>query len=94
NGSDEAQLWETETDGKFVLLIPTNRPEMAAAVTNGNLVLLPKAKAKGNKAAQFQIQLAEASGFDVALTYRIRSVAHPELVLGNGDSGENNARIV
>ena len=94
NGSDEAQLWKVENDGKFVLLIPTNRPDMAAAVQSGNLVLIGKAKAKGNKAAQFQIAQSATQGFDVALTYRFRSVSHPDLVLGNGDSGENNAAIV
>ena len=94
NGSDEAQLWKVENDGKFVLLIPTNRPDMAAAVQSGNLMLIGKAKAKGNKAAQFQIAQSATQGFDVALTYRFRSVSHPDLVLGNGDSGENNAAIV
>ena len=49
NGSDEAQLWETETDGKFVLLIPTNRPEMAAAVTNGNRCCCPRPKPKATR---------------------------------------------
>lgn len=94
NGSDEAQLWKTEQDGKYVLLVPTNRPDMAAAVSQGRLVLIAKQKAKGNHAAQFDVRQAAQSGFDVALTYRIRSVAQPDLVLGNGDSGENNARIV
>ena len=94
NGSDEAQLWKVENDGKFVILIPTNRPDMAAALQSGNLVLIGKAKAKGNKAAHFSIIPSETQGFDVALTYRFRSAAHPDLVLGNGDSGENNAAIV
>lgn len=94
NGSDEAQLWKTEQDGKFLLLVPTNRPDMAAAVSQGRLVLIAKQKAKGNHAAHFTVQQAAQSGFDVALTYRIRSVAQPDMVLGNGDSGENNARIV
>ncbi len=96
NGSDEAQLWKTEpAAGGTVLLVPTNRSDMAAAVRpDGSVALLPKAKAAADKAACFRIAEADKAGFDVALTYRIRSVAHPELVLGNGDSGENNARIV
>lgn len=94
NGSDEAQLWKTEKDGKSLLLVPTNRPDMAAAVQSGRLVLISKVKAKGNKAARFQIAQAAISGFDSDLTYRIRSVKDKSLVLGNGDSGENNARIV
>lgn len=94
NGSDEAQLWKTEKDGKFLLLIPTNRPDMAAAVEQGKLKLISKKKAAGNKAAQFSIEQAAHSGFDVALTYRIRSAHQKGLVLGNGDSGENNAAIV
>ncbi|GFI34141.1 beta-galactosidase [Bacteroidaceae bacterium] len=95
NGSDEAQLWKTETDGDALLLIPTNRPDVAAAVTaDGKVTLIAKSSAKGNKAARFHIRKATAAGFDDALTYRIRSVKHPDMVLGNGDSGENNARIV
>lgn len=95
NGSDEAQLWKTEpAAGGGVLLVPTNRPDMAAAVkADGSVGLLPKAKAAADKTARFRIVEADKAGFDVALTYRIRSVAHPALVLGNGDSGENNARI-
>lgn len=95
NGSDEAQLWKTEEDAEgFTLLIPTNRPEMAAAVEGDKLVLIDKKKAVGNKAARFTIKRAIKSGFDDALTYKIRFVNRPNLVVGNGDSGENNARIV
>lgn len=94
NGSDEAQLWKVVADGKFLNLIPTNRPNMAAAVQGNKLVLINKSKAAGNKAAQFSIEQAAHSGFDADLTYRIRSAKQPDLVLGNGDSGENNAHIV
>ena len=94
NGSDEAQLWKTEAVGQACLLIPTNRPDMAAAAQGNNLVLVAKAQAVKQKNAHFKIERAARAGFDVALTYRIRSVAEPEMVLGNGDSGENNARIV
>ena len=94
NGSDEAQLWKTEKNGKHLLLVPTNRPDMAAAVNNGQLVLINKKQAAGNRAAQFDIAEAEQAGFDVALTYRIRPAADKNLVIGNGNSPENNARIV
>ena len=94
NGSDEAQLWKVQADGKYVLLIPTNRPDMAAAMESNRLVLISKAKASGNKAAQFSIIRTPKQGFDEALTYKFHSVKHPDLVLGTGDSGENNARIV
>ena len=94
NGSDEAQLWNTVPDGNALLLVPTNRPTVAAACVGDKLVLLPVEKARGNRTAHFSIERAERAGFDVSLTYRIRSVAQPSLVLGNGDSGENNARIV
>ena len=94
NGSDEAQLWKTEAVADGVLLVPANRPDMAAAAQGNQVVLLPKAQATANKLAHFKVVQARRAGFDVALTYRIRSVAQPDCVLGNGDSGENNARIV
>ena len=68
NGSDEAQLWKTEKNGKYLTLVPTNRPDMAAADSYKQLVLIKKSQANGNKAAQFEIRQAEHSGFDVALT--------------------------
>ena len=96
NGSDEFQLWKTEkATGNFVYLVPSNQPTKAAVLqANGNLALIDKAKAQGNRKAMFEIKPSAVSGFDNDITYRIRSVAHPELVLGNGDSGENNVRIV
>lgn len=91
NGSDEAQLWKY-ADG---LLVPTNNPGRALAVaSDGTFVTIDRAKAATDKSARFVIQPARAAGFDDALTYVIRSVGQPRLVLGNGDSGENNARIV
>ena len=91
NGSDEAQLWKVEGD----LLIPTNNPSVVLAVAkDGSFTTIPKAQAAQTKGAHFNIRAAEAAGFDDALTYRIRCAAQPKLVLGNGDSGENNARIV
>lgn len=90
NGSDEAQLWRYENG----MLIPTNRPDMVMAAQNGKLILIAKNKAANNKAAQFKIEQSKYAGFDDALTYLIRSAKDNSLVLGNGDSGENNARIV
>lgn len=97
NGSDEAQLWQTEPLGRdgLCLLVPANRPDMAAALArDGSLRLVAKDRARTDRTAHFALRQAALSGFDVALTYRIRSAAHPDRVLGNGDSGENNARIV
>lgn len=94
NGSDEAQLWKVVPEGSAYNLIPTNNPTKVAVVQGNQIVLIDKSKAVGNKAALFTISQASHSGFDTDLTYRIRSVKDADYVLGNGDSGENNARIV
>ena len=91
NGSDEAQLWLIEDN----LLIPTNRSDMAVCLSDkGELLLIKKEEAQKNRNAQFTFQLSEQAGFDDDLTYIIRSYTQPKVVIGNGDSGENNARIV
>ena len=91
NGSDEAQLWKYENG----LLIPTNSPELALAKgQGGTLVVVKKEVALKHKAAQFRFEVSKYAGFDDNLTYRIASVGEPGKVLGNNDSGENNARIV
>lgn len=90
NGSDEAQLWKFE-DG---LLIPANSPHVAVAKSKNALVLIKKEAALNRKAAQFRIEESKYAGFDDNLTYRIRSASFPDIVLGNNDSGENNARII
>lgn len=94
NGSDEAQLWKTVPDGKFINLVPTNRADMAVAVKDKHLILIPRQKATGNSAAQFKVMEAAHAGFDTDLTYRIHVAGKPGWVLGNNDSGENNARII
>ena len=94
NGSDEAQLWKVVASGNAFNLIPTNNPTKAVAVQGNQLVLIDKSKALGNNAAAFTFVEATHSGFDADLTYRIRSAKYTDLILGNGDSGENNARIV
>lgn len=94
NGSDEAQLWKLEPDGDGFLLVPTNRPDRAAAVAqDGSIALIAKTQAASNAKARFTLRQAQQAGFDDALTYRIRLAAQPGYVLSNGDSGENNARI-
>ena len=90
NGSDEAQLWKYENG----LLIPSNTPSVAVAKSKNGLVLISKEKAAGLKAAQFRFEVSKYAGFDDNLTYLIRTATNPEIVLGNGDSGENNSRIV
>lgn len=91
NGSDEAQLWSIEDD----MLIPTNRPDVVAASNSkGGIILIEKSKAAKNKAAKFKIEESAYAGFDDNLTYLIRSASNRDIVLGNGDSGENKARIV
>lgn len=90
NGSDEAQLWKFENG----LLIPTNNPTVAAIKEkDGSIGLIAKEKAENNPAARFTITESDFAGFDDNLTYRIRSAADTGLLLGNGDSGGNNARI-
>ena len=90
NGSDEAQLWKME-DG---MLIPSNSPNSAVAKSKSGLVLITKERAATLKAAKFRFEPSKYAGFDNNLTYLIHSASNPEIVLGNGDSGENNSRIV
>ena len=90
NGSDEAQLWLVEGN----LLIPTNRADMAACINSkGELILIKKGQAKNNKNAKFTFKASAQAGFDDDLTYLIRSYDQKKTVLGNNDSGENNAHI-
>lgn len=55
NGSDEAQLWKTVEQEGGLWLVPTNRPDMVAAVSGGKATLIPKTQAAGNKACLFEI---------------------------------------
>lgn len=90
NGSDEAQLWTITPAGKGKFtLSPTNGPKLAMAMQGGKLVLTDK-----SRAGKFDIRLSDKVGFDSQLTYRLHPAGQPEKVLGNGDSGEGNARIV
>ena len=61
NGSDEAQLWQIEGN----IIIPTNNPEMAlSSDKDGNLFLIPKKEAKGNKFAEFAFATFDATTSD------------------------------
>ena len=95
NGSDEAQLWKVETMDNGVLLIPANRPTVAMCrEKNGVLSLIALEDARTKKAAAFCISETMEYGFDADAAYRIHPFDNPDFSLGNGDSGENNARIV
>lgn len=96
NGSDESQLWSLiDLKNGHTGLVPANRPDVMLTVEkNGTLKLVPHTTASGNLQAHFLISPSAVAGFDDDLTYRIRSISHPELVLGNNDNGGNNARIV
>ena len=61
NGSDEAQLWQV--DGN--LIIPANNPEMAmASDKDGNMMLIPKSEANGNKYAEFAYATFDSANAD------------------------------
>ena len=78
-----------------LLLVPANRPEVAMyRESNGTLSLIPVAEARTKNASAFRIAESLEYGFDADATYRIHPFGQRELSLGNGDSGENNARIV
>lgn len=64
-----------------------------ANATPGRLKLIDKEAAKKDKSAYFTFEQSKVAGFDAELTYQFVSVAHDGMVLGNGDSGDNNARI-
>ena len=91
NGSDEAQLWKFENG----LLIPANSPTLAVAKgKGGTLIVIKRERAESMRAAKFKIEASQVAGFDDDLTYQISPANNPGKVLGNGDSGENNAHIV
>ena len=78
-----------------LLLVPANRPEVAMyRESNGTLSLIPVAEARTKNASAFRIAESIVYGFDADATYRIHPFGQPGMSLGNGDSGENNARIV
>lgn len=94
NGSDENQMWRTESVKGGFLLLPANRTNMAIALNGTSFTLIPKASALNNKQAIFTTQRAVASGFDEAACYVVRSVVQPNLVLGTNNSFENGAHIL
>ena len=99
NGSDEAQLWKVEIfQGKMrgaVVLVPANRPEVAMCrEANGTLSLIPVVEARTKNASAFRIDESAEYGFDDDATYRIYPYGQVGLSIGNGDNGQNNARII
>lgn len=94
NGSDEAQLWKLKETDKGTQLTPTNAPaKVICTDKQGSLVLSQSPKADNLTAAVLKFQKADIPGFTDEQTFLIHSHKQPELVLGNGNSGENNARI-
>ena len=90
NGSDEAQLWKYENG----MLIPTNNPYVAMVKGKGGVLFLTdRMSVENHKAAQFTFEESEVAGFDDDAIYRFRAANDTTIVLGNGDSGENNAAI-
>ena len=78
-----------------LLLVPANRPEVAMyRESNGTLSLIPVAEARTKNASAFRIAESLEYGFDADATYRIHPFGQRELSLGNGDNGQNNARII
>ncbi len=94
NGSDESQLWLLEpVDGAY-LFVPANRQTLAACSrTDGRLVLVDREKARRDKAARFTVGRSSVAGFDPEAAYHIVALGAGGRVLGNGDSGDNNAAI-
>ena len=91
NGSDEAQLWKYENG----MLIPANNPFYALAKAKGGVLFLAdKMTVENHKGAKFTFEISEVAGFDEDVTYIFRSAKDSTIVLGNGDSGENNSAIV
>ncbi|MBP5360292.1 MAG: DUF4981 domain-containing protein [Bacteroidaceae bacterium] len=83
NGSDELQKWTIEKTDKAVDRRYTMY-QISATKTTGT-----------NRQKQYiGIRESSAFGSDDGCTYRFRSVAFPEKVLGDGDDGSNDVRIV
>lgn len=95
NGSDEAQLWKLADAKHGVSLLPTNKQGKKAMAGRKGQLCLTDAESKASEGvAVFSFRKSKVAGFDESQTFRIRSVAGANVVLGNGNSGENNARIV
>ncbi len=88
NGSDEAQLWVITPAGKDqYTIIAANNPSLGWDAKGRNLV--PAAKA-----GKVTISKSDIPGFADDQTYRFRPTITPSVVLGNGDTTENEAHIV
>lgn len=91
NGSNESQLWQVTADDKGqYTLSPTNHPALALGTIGSANGIVAKAKA-----GKFYITpSADLVGFDPELSYRFHPVSQPGKVIGNGDSSENNAKMM
>ena len=95
NGSDEAQLWKLVETPQGLSLQPTNKQgKKAMADRKGRLRLTDAGSKSADGISCFTLRKSKVAGFTEEQTFRIRSVAGTGVVLGNGNSGENNARIV
>ncbi len=94
NGSDEAQLWQLRRVGEGVVLIPTNAPNKVVTVAaDGALVPGTGGTGQAGRDRLFSLKEAALPGFTEAQTFRLHVGDKGDAVLGNGNSGENNAHI-
>ena len=82
-------------DAQGVFGARKGKPSGAGQSATGaaTLELAEKASLKNDPAGHFIIRKSRIAGFDAELTYQIVAAGQPGTVLGNGDSGDNNARI-
>jgi len=95
NGSDEAQLWKLVEKKGGTELFPANQKGTKLAVTKDGILRLQTSETiTRDRTSLFAITPSAIAGFDANQAYRIRSFSAPDTVLGNGDNGENEARII
>ena len=95
NGSDEAQLWKIVKEGSQYHFVPANNTQLVLAYDrHGKLLLQPKSKTVRGNETLFTYTASDVAVFVVDQAYHILPLAATGKVLGNKDSGENNARIV
>lgn len=82
-----------DADGVFAVRKRGKGAGAEADEAHARLELVDKATLKNDPAGHFVIRKSRIAGFDAELTYQIVAAGQPGMVLGNGDSGDNNARI-
>lgn len=82
-----------DEQGAFAARKGKSSGNVAATGFCARLELADKAEVRNDPAAHFRIERSPIAGFDAELTYQIVAADEPETVLGNGDCGDNNARI-